>query len=181
MLDLDNKDRQVQSAIVPIVLEQNRQMDLYSRMLKDRIVFLTGEVNNAQAELIVSQLLYLESENPDEPITLYINSGGGSVTAGFAIYDAMQFIKCPVHTLCTGMAASMAAFLLSAGDRGHRYALPHSRIMIHQPLGGTSGQQTDIQIYAENIAFFKSILEHRLAEHCRKPYQQVSDDCNRDK
>lgn len=170
----------IQNAIVPTVLSENRAYDLYSRMLKDRIVFLTGEVNSAQAELIISQLLYLEAEDPTAPITFYINSPGGSVTAGFAIYDTMQFISCPVHTICLGLAASMGAFLLSAGARGYRYALPHSRVMIHQPLGGTHGQSTDIEIYTENIKFLKEILTKRLAEHCQRTYEELKRDCDRD-
>ncbi len=157
-----------------------RSYDIYSRLLEDRIVFLNGEVNAQSANLVVAQLIYLEAKDPNKDISLYINSPGGTVTDGFAIYDTMQYIKCDVSTICVGMAASMGAFLLSAGTKGKRYALANSEIMIHQPLGGTQGQATDIQIQAEHILRLKKRLTKILAENCDKSQEQVAADCERD-
>ena len=170
--------------LVPMVVDQTangeRSYDIYSRLLEDRIVFLNGEVNAQSANLVVAQLIYLEAKDPNKDISLYINSPGGTVTDGFAIYDTMQYIKCDVSTICVGMAASMGAFLLSAGAKGKRYALSNSEIMIHQPLGGTQGQATDIQIQAEHILRLKQRLTKILAENCGKPLNQVAADCERD-
>ncbi|MBS7401370.1 MAG: ATP-dependent Clp endopeptidase proteolytic subunit ClpP [Eubacteriales bacterium] len=170
--------------LVPMVVDQTangeRSYDIYSRLLEDRIVFLNGEVNAQSANLVVAQLIYLEAKDPNKDISLYINSPGGTVTDGFAIYDTMQYIKCDVSTICVGMAASMGAFLLSAGAKGKRYALANSEIMIHQPLGGTQGQATDIQIQAEHILRLKKRLTKILAENCGKTEAQVADDCERD-
>lgn len=168
------------AAIVPTVISENRSYDLYSRMLKDRVVFLTGGVDDAISELIISQLLFLEAEDPKAPITFYINSPGGSVTAGMAIYDTMQFVSCPVHTICIGQACSMGSFLLSAGAKGYRSALPHAQIMIHQPLGGFSGQVSDVEIRADFLKHNKEVLTRRLAEHTGKTYSQVLKDSDRD-
>ncbi|AGI33402.1 TPA: ATP-dependent Clp endopeptidase proteolytic subunit ClpP [Mannheimia haemolytica] len=171
-------------ALVPMVVEQTskgeRSYDIYSRLLKERIIFLNGQVEDNMANLIVAQLLFLEAEDPEKDIYLYINSPGGVVTAGLAIYDTMNFIKPDVATLCTGQAASMGAFLLSAGAKGKRFALPHARIMIHQPLGGARGQATDIQIQAEEILRLKATLTRRMAEHSGQSYEKVLADTERD-
>ncbi len=171
-------------SLVPMVIEQTnrgeRSFDIYSRLLKDRIIFLDGEVNNASASLIVAQLLFLEGEDPDKDISLYINSPGGSVSAGLAIYDTMQYIKCDVSTICIGMAASMGAFLLTAGAKGKRYALPNSEIMIHQPLGGMQGQATDIKIHADHIIGTKEKLNRILSERTGQPYDKIVADTERD-
>jgi len=171
-------------SLVPYVIEQTsrgeRSYDIYSRLLKDRIIFLGEEVNDVSASLIVAQLLFLESEDPGKDIHLYINSPGGSVTAGMAIYDTMQYIKCDVSTICIGMAASMGAFLLAGGAKGKRYALPNSEIMIHQPSGGARGQATEIQIVAENILKIKKKLNEILAENTGKPYDVIAADSERD-
>ena len=170
--------------LVPMVVDQTangeRSYDIYSRLLEDRIVFLNGEVNAQSANLVVAQLIYLEAKDPNKDISLYINSPGGTVTDGFAIYDTMQYIKCDVSTICVGMAASMGAFLLSAGAKGQRFALANSEIMIHQPLGGTQGQATDIQIQAEHILRLKKNLTKILAGNCGKTVEQVAADCERD-
>ena len=171
-------------SLVPYVVEQTnkgeRSYDIYSRLLKDRIIFLGEEVNDVTASLVVAQLLFLESEDPNKDISLYINSPGGSVTAGMAIYDTMQYIKCDVSTICIGMAASMGAFLLAGGKKGKRYALPNAEIMIHQPLGGAKGQATDIQIVAENILKIKEKLARMLAENSGQPFEKVMADTERD-
>ena len=171
-------------SLVPYVVEQTsrgeRSYDIFSRLLNDRIIFLSEEVNDATASLIVAQLLYLEAQDPDKDIQFYINSPGGSVTAGMAIYDTMQYIKADVATICVGMAASMGAFLLSAGTKGKRYALPNAEIMIHQPSGGAQGQETDIQIQAARIAHTKKKLNTILAENTGKPLEVVERDCERD-
>ncbi|MCH5188140.1 MAG: ATP-dependent Clp endopeptidase proteolytic subunit ClpP [Oscillospiraceae bacterium] len=170
--------------LVPYVIEQTgqgeRSYDIYSRLLKDRIIFLGEEVNDTTASLIVAQLLFLESEDPDKDIMFYINSPGGSVTAGMAIYDTMQYIKCDVSTICIGMAASMGAFLLSSGTKGKRLALPNSEIMIHQPLGGYQGQVTDIQIHAERFIAIKDKLNKILSENCGQPLERIKADTERD-
>ena len=172
------------NSLVPYVIEQTghgeRSYDIFSRLLKDRIIFLSDEVNDATASLVVAQLLFLDSEDPDKDINLYINSPGGSVTAGMAIYDTMQYTKADVSTICVGMAASMGAFLLSSGAKGKRYALPNSEIMIHQPLGGMQGQATDIQIHAERIIKMKQHLNEILAERTGQPLDQVMADTERD-
>ncbi len=171
-------------ALIPYVIEQNsrgeRSYDIYSRLLKDRIVFLGEEINDAVASTVVAQLLFLESEDPGKDIHMYINSPGGSVTAGMAIYDTMNYIKCDVSTTCIGMAASMGAFLLSSGAKGKRYALPNSEIMIHQPLGGAQGQATEIQIAAEHILKTKKKLNEILAENSGQPIDVVEKDTDRD-
>jgi ATP-dependent Clp protease, protease subunit len=171
-------------SLVPIVVEQTnrgeRSYDIYSRLLKDRIVFLGDEVNDVTASLIVAQLLFLEAEDPDKDIHLYINSPGGSITSGMAIFDTMQYIKPKVSTICIGMAASMGAFLLAAGAKGKRFALPNSEIMIHQPLGGTRGQATDIKIHAERIIKLKNTLNEILAERTGQPLEKVEKDTERD-
>ena len=171
-------------SVVPQVVEQTnkgeRSYDIYSRLLKDRIIFLGEEVNDVTASLVVAQLLFLESEDPNKDISLYINSPGGSVTAGMAIYDTMQYIKCDVSTICIGLAASMGAFLLAGGKKGKRYALPNAEIMIHQPSGGAKGQATEIQIVAENILKIKKKLNTMLSENTGKPYDQVAIDTERD-
>ncbi len=170
--------------MVPIVIEQSgrgeRAYDIYSRLLRERIVFLVGPVNDAVANLVVAQLLFLESENPDKEISLYINSPGGSVSAGMSIYDTMQFIKPQVSTLCMGMAASMGAFLLAAGEKGKRFALPNSKIMIHQPLGGAQGQATDIEIHAREILKTREQLNRILAERTGQPLEKIQNDTERD-
>ncbi|ADL41975.1 ATP-dependent Clp protease, proteolytic subunit ClpP [Caldicellulosiruptor obsidiansis OB47] len=172
------------SALVPIVIEQTnrgeRAYDIYSRLLKDRIVILSGEITDDIASLIVAQLLFLEAEDPDKDIYLYINSPGGSVTAGFAIYDTMQYIKPDVSTICVGMAASMGAFLLAAGAKGKRFALPNSEIMIHQPLGGVRGQATDIKIHAEWILKIKNRINKILSERTGQPIEVIERDTDRD-
>ncbi len=171
-------------SLVPMVVEQTsrgeRSYDIFSRLLNDRIIFLSDEVNDATASLVVAQLLFLEGEDPDKDISLYINSPGGSITAGMAIYDTMQYIKCDVSTICVGMAASMGAFLLAAGAKGKRYALPNSEIMIHQPLGGTQGQATDIKIHADRIIRIRSKLNEILAERTGKPLETIEKDTERD-
>ena len=170
--------------LVPYVVEQTsrgeRTYDIYSRLLKDRIIFLGNEVTEVTASLVVAQLLFLEAEDPEKDIQLYINSPGGSVTAGMAIYDTMQFIKCDVSTNCIGMAASMGAFLLAGGTKGKRYALPNAEIMIHQPLGGAKGQATEIEIAAKHILQTKEKLNRILAENCGQPYDVVAADTDRD-
>ena len=171
-------------ALVPYVVEQTsrgeRSYDIFSRLLNDRIIFLYEEVNDVTASLIVAQLLYLEAQDPDKDIQFYINSPGGSVTAGMAIYDTMQYIKCDVSTICIGMAASMGAFLLSSGTKGKRMALPNAEIMIHQPLGGTRGQATDIEIHARRILDMKQRLNKILSENTGKDIETVTRDCERD-
>ena len=171
-------------ATIPYVIEQNsrgeRSYDIYSRLLKDRIIFLGEEVNETTASLVVAQLLFLESEDPSKDIHLYINSPGGMVTAGMAIYDTMQYIKCDVSTICIGMAASMGAFLLAGGAKGKRFALPNAEVMIHQPSGGAKGQATEIQIAAENILKTKKQLNQMLADNTGKPYEVVAADTERD-
>lgn len=170
--------------MVPVVIEQSgrgeRAYDIYSRLLKERVIFLVGPVNDHTANLIVAQLLFLESENPDKDISLYINSPGGSVSAGMAIFDTMQFIKPDVSTLCTGLAASMGAFLLAAGAKGKRFSLPNSRIMIHQPLGGAQGQASDIEIQAREILYLRERLNNILAEKTGRSVEQISKDTDRD-
>ena len=171
-------------SLVPYVVEQTsrgeRSYDIFSRLLNDRIIMLNDEVNNTTASLVVAQLLYLEGQDPDKDISLYINSPGGVITAGMAIYDTMQYIKCDVSTICIGMAASMGAFLLSSGAKGKRYALPNAEIMIHQPSGGAQGQATDIQIQAERILQTKKSLNTILAERTGQPYEVICKDTERD-
>ncbi len=171
-------------SLVPMVVEQTnrgeRSYDIFSRLLNDRVIFLSEEVNDTTASLVVAQLLYLESQDPDKDISFYINSPGGSVTAGLAIYDTMQYIKCDVSTICVGMAASMGAFLLAAGTKGKRLALPNSEIMIHQPLGGAQGQASDIKIQAEHILKIKNNLNKILAERTGKPLEVIEKDTDRD-
>ena len=171
-------------SLVPTVIEQSsrgeRAFDIYSRLLKDRIIFLGEEVTDVSANLIVSQLLFLESEDPGKDIQMYINSPGGSVAAGMAIYDTMQFIKCDVSTICMGMAASMGAFLLAGGTPGKRLALPHSTIMIHQPSGGAQGQATEIQIVADRIQYTKRMLNELLAANTHQPLEKIAADTERD-
>ena len=171
-------------SVIPMVVDQTsrgeRAYDIYSRLLKDRVIFLSGEVEDNMANLIVAQLLFLESEDPDKDINLYINSPGGSVTAGMAIYDTMQFIKPDVRTLCVGQACSMGAFLLAGGTPGKRGALPHARVMIHQPLGGFRGQASDIQIHAQEILKIKGTLNERLAFHTGQPIETIEKDTDRD-
>ncbi|MBK0392989.1 ATP-dependent Clp endopeptidase proteolytic subunit ClpP [Ramlibacter algicola] len=170
--------------LIPMVIEQSgrgeRSYDIYSRMLRERVIFLVGPVNDQTANLVVAQLLFLESENPDKDISLYINSPGGSVSAGLAIYDTMNFIKPDVSTLCTGMAASMGAFLLAAGAKGKRFSLPHSKIMIHQPLGGMQGQATDIEIHANEILKTRALLNKILADKTGQPLDRIERDTERD-
>ncbi|MBP5426469.1 MAG: ATP-dependent Clp endopeptidase proteolytic subunit ClpP [Clostridiales bacterium] len=171
-------------SLVPVVVEQTnrgeRSYDIYSRLLKDRIIVLSDEVNDVTASLVVAQMLFLEAEDPDKDIQFYINSPGGSVTSGFAIFDTMQHIKCDVSTICVGMAASMGAFLLAAGAKGKRYALPNSEIMIHQPLGGARGQATDIKIHADHIIKTKAKLNQILSERTGKPIETIEADTERD-
>ena len=170
--------------LVPMVIEQTnrgeRSYDIYSRLLEDRIVFLNGEIDDNSANLLISQLIYLEGKDPDKDISMYINSPGGSVSAGLAIYDTMNYIKCDVSTICVGMAASMAAVLLSSGAKGKRFCLPNSEVMIHQPLGGFQGQATDIAIHADHIRRTRDNLEKILAENCGKDVAEVHKDCERD-
>jgi len=170
--------------LVPYVIEQTnrgeRSYDIFSRLLKDRIVFLGGEIDDSTANIVVAQMLFLEMEDPDQDIMLYINSPGGSVSAGMAIYDTMRYLKCEVSTLCIGTAASMGAFLLSAGAKGKRKALPNAEIMIHQPLGGARGQATDIAIHAEQILRIKKTLNRQLAEHTGQPLKVIEKDVERD-
>lgn len=174
----------IMNALVPMVVEQTsrgeRSYDIYSRLLKERVIFLTGQVEDHMANLVVAQLLFLESENPDKDIFLYINSPGGSVTAGMSIYDTMQHIKPNVSTFCMGQACSMGAFLLAGGAQGKRFCLPNSRVMIHQPLGGFQGQASDIQIHAQEILTIKKRLNNMLAEHTGQPLEVVERDTDRD-
>ncbi|GAD88544.1 MULTISPECIES: ATP-dependent Clp endopeptidase proteolytic subunit ClpP [Vibrio] len=174
----------IMDALVPMVVEQSsrgeRSYDIYSRLLKERIIFLTGQVEDHMANLVVAQLLFLESENPEKDIFLYINSPGGSVTAGMSIYDTMQYIKPNVSTVCMGQACSMGAFLLAGGAKGKRFALPSSRVMIHQPLGGFQGQASDIQIHAQEILTIKKKLNTLLAEHTGQPMEVIERDTDRD-
>ncbi|MDY0270509.1 ATP-dependent Clp endopeptidase proteolytic subunit ClpP [Trichloromonas sp.] len=171
-------------SLIPMVVEQTgrgeRAYDIYSRLLKDRIIFLGGAIEDHMANLIIAQLLFLESEDPDKDIHLYINSPGGVVTAGMAIYDTMQYLKAPVSTICVGQAASMGAVLLCAGAKGKRYALPHARVMIHQPLGGFQGQATDIKIHAEEILKIRDTLNGVLAHHTGQPLERIAVDTERD-
>lgn len=171
-------------ALVPMVVEQTsrgeRSYDIYSRLLKERIIFLGGEVNNVMSDLIVAQLLFLEAEDPDKDVQIYINSPGGSVSAGFAIYDTMQYIKPEVSTICVGMAASMGAFLLAGGEKGKRFSLPNSDIMIHQPLGGTQGQAEDIRIQAEKIIEIRERINQILSEKTGQPLEKIARDTDRD-
>lgn len=173
-----------QDALVPMVVEQTnrgeRSYDIFSRLLNDRVIFLSDQVNDTTASLVVAQMLFLEAQDPDKDISFYINSPGGSVSAGMAIYDTMNFIKCDVSTICIGMAASMGAFLLSAGTKGKRFALPHSEIMIHQPLGGAKGQATDIEIQAKQILRIKATLNEILAANTGKPLEVIEKDTDRD-
>ena len=170
--------------LVPTVIEKNemgeRAYDIYSRLLKDRIIFLSGPIDDNVANAVVAQMLFLEMENPDQDIMLYINSPGGSISSGMAIYDTMKYLKCEVSTLCIGMAASMAAFLLAAGAKGKRKALPNSEVMIHQPLGGTEGQATDILIHAEHILRIKKKMNEELSRNTGKPLEEVEKDVERD-
>jgi len=173
-----------ENALVPMVVEQTakgeRSYDIYSRLLKERVIFLCGQVEDHMANLIVAQMLFLESENPEKDIYLYINSPGGSVTAGMAIYDTMKFIKPNVSTVCIGQAASMGAFLLSGGEKGKRYCLPNARVMIHQPLGGFQGQASDFEIHAKEILHIKEKLNTLIAEHTGQPIEKVTEDTDRD-
>lgn len=175
---------QAAGGLVPIVIEQTargeRSFDIYSRLLKERVIFLVGQVEDYMANLIVAQLLFLESENPDKDIHLYINSPGGSVTAGMAIYDTMQFVKPDVSTMCIGQAASMGALLLAGGTQGKRFCLPHSRVMIHQPLGGFQGQASDIDIHAREILLIREKLNKILAKHTGQPIEKIQQDTDRD-
>ena len=174
----------IKNTVVPYVIENTgkgeRSYDIYSRLLEDRIIFLTGEINDAVADSVVAQLIFLEGKDPNKDISLYINSPGGSVSAGLAIYDTMNYIKCDVSTICIGLAASMGAFLLSSGAKGKRYSLPNSEIMIHQPLGGAQGQASDIKIQADHIIKTKHRLNSILAANCNKPYEVVEKDTDRD-
>ena len=169
---------------IPMVIEQSgrgeRAYDIYSRLLRERVIFLVGPVDDMTANVVVAQLLFLEAENPDKDISLYINSPGGSVTAGMAIYDTMQFIKPDISTLCIGQAASMGALLLTAGEKNKRFCLPNSRVMIHQPLGGFQGQASDIEIHAKEILFLKNKLNQILANHTGKPIKKIAEDTDRD-
>ena len=177
-------DNIIRNALVPMVVEQTgrgeRSYDIFSRLLNDRIIFLSDEVNDATASLVVAQMLFLEAQDPTKDISFYINSPGGSVTAGMAIYDTMQYIKCDVSTICIGMAASMGAFLLAAGTKGKRIALPHSEILIHQPLGGAQGQASDIKIRAELILRTRDMLNKILSEKTGQPIEQIEKDTDRD-
>ncbi len=184
-MDYSRQDREPRAlGLVPMVIETSgrgeRAYDIYSRLLKERVVFLVGPVDDVTANLIVAQLLFLESENPDKDIYFYINSPGGSVTAGLAIYDTMQFIKPDVSTLCVGQAASMGSFLLAAGAKGKRYCLPNSRVMIHQPLGGFQGQASDVEIHAKEILYVKKRLNELLAKHTGQPIERIERDTDRD-
>ena len=174
----------IKNNLVPMVVEQTnrgeRSYDIYSRLLEDRIIFLTGEINDVSADIVIAQLIYLEGKDPDKDISLYINSPGGSVTAGMGIYDTMNYIKCDVSTICVGMAASMGAFLLSSGAKGKRYCLPNSEVMIHQPLGGAQGQASDIAIQAEHILKIKQRMNKILSENTGQPLEQIEKDVDRD-
>ena len=180
----NSKDTPQNLGLVPMVIETSgrgeRAYDIYSRLLRERVIFLVGEVNDATASVVVAQLLFLESENPDKDIFFYINSPGGSVTAGMAIYDTMQFVKPNVSTLCIGQAASMGSFLLAAGEKGKRFALPNSRIMIHQPMGGFRGQASDIEIHAKEILYLKERLNTLLSTHTGQPIDKIERDTDRD-
>lgn len=184
MFTSNNNSQQIENALVPMVIEQTpkgeRSFDIYSRLLKERVIFLCGQVEEHMANLIVAQLLFLESESPEKDIFLYINSPGGSVTAGMAIYDTMQFIKPNVSTVCMGQAASMGAFLLTAGEKGKRFCLPNARVMIHQPLGGFQGQASDFEIHAKEILSIKERLNHLMAEHTGQDYEKLAKDTDRD-
>lgn len=175
---------EISNNLIPMVIEQTnrgeRSYDIYSKLLEDRIIFITGEINDVTANTIVAQLLYLESKDPDKDICLYINSPGGSVTAGLAIYDTMQYIKCDVQTICIGLAASMGAFLLSCGAKGKRFALPNSEIMIHQPLGGAQGQASDIAIHANHILKIRKKMNEILSANTNQPIRQIEKDTDRD-
>ncbi len=177
-------EKRIESALVPYIVEQTsrgeRSYDIYSRLLEDRIIFLSGEIDDAVANTVVAQLIYLEAKDPSKDISLYINSPGGSVSAGLAIYDTMNYIKCDVSTICIGMAASMGAFLLSSGQKGKRYALPNSEIMIHQPLGGAQGQASDIKIAAEHILRTKQKLNSILSQNSGRPLAEIERDTDRD-
>jgi ATP-dependent Clp protease protease subunit len=185
---VNNNSKNAQNApslnLVPMVIEQTprgeRSYDIYSRLLKERVIFIVGQIEDHMANLIVAQLLFLESENPDKDISIYINSPGGSVTAGLAIYDTMQFIKPDISTLCVGQAASMGAVLLAAGKKGKRYSLPHSRVMIHQPLGGYQGQATDIEIHTKEILKIREQLNQLLADHSGQSIDTIGNDTERD-
>ncbi|QFY45035.1 ATP-dependent Clp endopeptidase proteolytic subunit ClpP [Candidatus Methylospira mobilis] len=185
-MSYSNKAESIRNAggLVPMVIEQSargeRAYDIYSRLLKERVIFLVGQVEDHMANLVVAQLLFLESENPDKDIYLYINSPGGAVTAGMAIYDTMQFIKPDVSTLCIGQAASMGALLLAGGEHGKRYCLPHSRVMIHQPLGGFQGQASDIDIHAREILAVRERLNNILVQHTGQPLEKIRQDTDRD-
>ena len=180
----NNTSDTISSNLVPMVIEQTprgeRSYDIYSRLLKERVIFIVGQIEDHMANLIVAQLLFLESENPDKDISIYINSPGGSVTAGLAIYDTMQFIKPDISTLCIGQAASMGAVLLAAGAKGKRYSLPHSRVMIHQPLGGYQGQATDIEIHTKEILKIREQLNQLLADHSGQSIDTIGNDTERD-
>ncbi|MEO7148733.1 MAG: ATP-dependent Clp endopeptidase proteolytic subunit ClpP [Rhodanobacteraceae bacterium] len=171
--------------LIPMVVEQTsrgeRSYDIYSRLLKERVIFLVGEVNDQVANILIAQMLFLESENPEKDISLYINSPGGVVTAGMAIYDTMQYLKPDVSTMCVGQAASMGAFLLAAGAKGKRFALPNARIMIHQPSGGAQGQATDIEIHAKEILYLRERLNRLMAEHTGRTYEEIARDTERDR
>ena len=174
----------IQAALVPMVIEQTprgeRSFDIYSRLLKERVIFLTGQVDDYMSNLVVAQLLFLESENPEKDISIYINSPGGSISAGLAIYDTMQFISASISTLCIGQAASMGAILLAGGDKGKRFALPNSRIMIHQPLGGFQGQASDFEIHAKEILHMKKVVNEILAKHTGQTIKNIEKDTDRD-
>lgn len=174
----------ISNNLVPMVIEQTnrgeRSYDIYSRLLEDRIIFLTGEVNDVSADIVIAQLIYLEGKDPDKDISLYINSPGGSVTAGMGIYDTMNYIKCDVSTICVGMAASMGAFLLSSGAKGKRFSLPNSEIMIHQPSGGSQGQASDVAIQAEHLLKIKKRMNRILSENCSQPLEKIERDVDRD-
>lgn len=184
MIQLGKSSEEKALGLIPMVVEQTakgeRSYDIYSRLLKERVIFLVGQVEDHMANLIVAQMLFLESENPDKDISLYINSPGGSVTAGMAIYDTMQFIKPSVSTLCIGQACSMGAFLLAGGESGKRFALPNSRVMIHQPLGGYQGQASDIEIHAQEILKMRETLNRILAQHTGKKLKDLERDTDRD-
>ncbi|MGP1924325.1 MAG: ATP-dependent Clp endopeptidase proteolytic subunit ClpP [Arsenophonus sp. NEOnobi-MAG3] len=186
MLYDNNQDQlELHMALVPMVIEQTsrgeRSYDIYSRLLKERIIFLTGQVEDHMANLVVAQILFLEAENPDKDIHLYINSPGGIITAGMSIYDTMQFIKPDVSTICMGQACSMSAFLLTAGTKGKRYCLPNSRVMIHQPLGGFQGQASDVEIHAKEILKIKSRMNELMAKHTGKKIKEIENDTERDR
>lgn len=172
------------NTLVPYVVERSgngeRSYDIFSRLLKERIIFIDGEINDATADLVVAQILFLESENSEKDISIYINSPGGSVTAGLAIYDTMQYVKCPIQTICLGQAASMGAFLLAGGTKGKRYTLPSARVMIHQPWGGVEGQESDIAIHAKEILRLKKLTIEHFAEQTGKPFEEVAKDMERD-